>query len=439
MTTRAVLTGLGLGLLLSGVLFYPLHHGLPRTHLYNWESYYSPVGEVLVVLAAVLAAEGGGLAADWSRSPRPWQRLLLGALAGGLAGMVVFGSLGAAAGGAVGLSPMISWRSTYSNYFRTPAALLQTAIWTYGMFWVLAGGGALLGLLGSLRSAWAARRSPGEPAEDNPQMALNASITALPSTAVALALAVGLYSPLLDALLIEAGSHENYPPFPLHDILNWPVATALLLYLAAQLALTLVTIHEARQSEHRCGIDEVKMAAYVGIFVPILLVALGLLNWRLVLSPVGLGCLLLSLGMVMRQVVTLFTIILPRRSQMPPPADRLEAVFFGIIAKSRWQSLLVLCLGCGVMLAAPLYVAVSGLINLAVIPALLDLSSINPPGVRSAAQADLVQRLYGVQAAAGLGSSAAAALLLAAVYMLYLRIGKAFRRLRTGTGFNEKK
>jgi hypothetical protein len=210
------------------------------------------------------------------------------------------------------------------------------------------------------------------------------------------------------------------------SIVNGPLTTAVLLYLAAHAALMLVTPHEARQADHQSGMDEVKMAAYVGIAAPLVLgVGLLFIQPQLVLRPAVFSSWLISLGMSARLVWVLRTLILPRRAQLPPPPNVRQAVLFGSIAKSRWQNLLLLCMGCGLALVFPINVAVvSVAFNLWLIPIQRMVLGLPEPS------AELVQHLYRAQAMVSLGSMASAGAILTGLYLFYAALGRGFQRLR---------
>ena len=153
------------------------------------------------------------------------------------------------------------------------------------------------------------------------------------------------------------------------SILDWTLAVSLMLVLLSHLILTMVVPHEAYQAEHRSGTDEVKMAAYVGIgAAPILALLLFLVERRLSLHPLVIASLLISAGLSLKSLHTLFRLILPRRAEFPVPqtsGEKAEAMFFGTIADSQGPRLVVLCIGCGLVMVLPLYVTVvSVLINL---------------------------------------------------------------------------
>lgn len=425
MTTRAGLVGLGAGLLLSAALFYPLYFVWPGLcfSAAGWRGHSWAAAGVLAAAAAILVVFSGGLAAAWSGAARPQQRVWLGALAGGMMALTLFCSLGAAAGGVMGLGYGLRNPGSWGlASWPAPEIMVQMTVWTHRIFWGLALGGTLLGALGGWRFAPASVLRRAAPAGKNdPMMALNVSITAMPAAALAVILAVGLFSRLSGLL----------PGPPLPPVLNWPLTTSLLLYLAAQLALMCATAHEAGQADHRCGMDEIKVAAYVGSLTPVLLIALlGLLDLSLLFTPFVLICLLISLSMTARQMVILYSVILPRRARMPAPRDPWEATFFGTIATSHWQPLSLLCLGCSILIVAPIHIAMAAAISVLFIPGSVEPALTGVGGISAATPVALAQRLYQVQAMAGVGSILVVALILTAIYLFYNNLGRWFRSVR---------
>jgi len=435
MTTRAGLAGLGTGILLIGLLFYPLYILLPGLFVEGWPGGSWVAGGILLAAGAALVVFGGCLGAHWSGVTARGKRAWLGALAGGLAATLLFCSLGAGAAGVLGLGLGFEQASPAGiDSHWTAESVLRITTWTHAAFWGLLLSGMLLGALGSLLRPPAALARRLTPWPRDPQMGLNAAITAMPSSAVAVMLVAVLFSILPGMLrkgLEETGGTLSASP---QMALDWPLTTTLLLYLGSQLALGLVTRHEALQVTHLCGIDEVKMAAYVGIAVPLLVtLVLGLVDWHLLFKPLVIAGLLLSLGMAAWQVMVLSKLILPRRAQMEPPADRLMAALFGTIANSHRGGLLLLCLGCGMLMAAPIYIAVvAPAINISWVPVSWGLPLNTLAGWSAANQAGLTRQVFAMQAKAGLGMGLVAALLLVVIYMFYTHLGRLARRLRGG-------
>jgi hypothetical protein len=385
MTTRAGFAGILTGLVTVMVLVYPLVIALHTTSVY-W---------IAVILAMFVTMGGGLLAGKWSGFVRPVRCVVLGGLAGGLAGMIVFCLLGAASAGLV---------VSASSRVESVTMIVRQ---THGTFLGLFLGGIILGAFGG----WLASPCLSGGVElfdkSEPQMAMNAAITAVPASIVAGALSAFVFSRLADSI------GES-------SILDMPLTVSLLLVFLSHLALTLVVSHEARQAEHACGMDEVKMAAFVGIAAaPVLALLLFLVDVRLLLKPQVIIALLAGVAMSLRSLHVLFKVILPRRAALPAPLgdkQKMEATWFGSIADSYGPRLVMLCVGCGLVMILPLYVTViSVLINLTVC-------------FGQSTSTELARRLFLAQALASSGLAAVAIILLIAIYLFYLNLGRWFKR-----------
>ncbi len=203
-----------------------------------------------------------------------------------------------------------------------------------------------------------------------------------------------------------------------------PLAVSLLLVLISQLALTLVIPHETRQAEHRCGLDEVKMAAYVSIgAAPLLILLLLLADATAFSNPLVIIALLISSGFSLISIHLLVKRILPRRAAFPVPQgtrQKREALLFGTIAVSSGQRLVLLCTGCGLVMVLPMYVSViSVLVNLNHL--LTDSTYLQP-------LAEVPWGLYLTQALVSLGIIIASITLLILIYLFYLNLGRWFSK-----------
>ena len=238
---------------------------------------------------------------------------------------------------------------------------------------------------------------------EDPQMAMNAFITAVPASIFTAILAAAWFPRLADAV----GSFYA---------VYLPLYAALLLLLLSQFVLMLVVPHEAWMAQHRCGTDEVKMAAFVCIATaPALGIALWLADAQSLSRPQVIIALLLSLVMSLWSVRDLEKVVLPRRAAFPAPKgeERQQAVLFGSIGDSKASRLVVLCTGCGLAMVLPLIVCVlAPLVNMQ---------------YWAAGKHDLFS-LYLIQAAVSLGSAAAAIAALVLIYMVYLKLGRSFTK-----------
>jgi MFS family permease len=416
MTTRAGSAGILTGLITT-LIIYLLFIAHPDAFLQRWSADTAGPIWITAAVLVILFIAGGWSAGWWSGSVRPWRRAVLGGLAGGLAGIILFCLWGAATAGSVRFASPLDYAT---NGFVSQIEVFNVIIrQTLEAFLVLFLGGGGLGALGG----WLAGLGRGD-REDvfdkaKPQMAMNASITAVPASIVAAVLATGIFSRLSDLL-------DNQPGQPILDgtIMTMPLAVSLLLVLISHFALTLVIPHEAQQAEHLCGMDEVKMAAYVGIgAAPLLILLLLLVNPDSFTTPLVLIALLASTAMSLKSLHTLFKQILPRRASFPPPQpgrQKREAIWFGTIAKSPASRLVVLCIGCGLVMVLPLYVSVlSVLINL------------NHTLVSSPFSHPLPEVSWGLfmtQALVITGAVATSIVLLVTIYLFYLNLGRWFNK-----------
>lgn len=390
MTTRAGFVGILTGLITT-VLSYIFFLVFPLLRMrYAWPLSLPMAGWVEETVIGLVFVTGAAISAHRSGAKKRWRYLVMGALAGALAGMVLFCLWGAAHAG-ITILPH-DFLALNSRIYLT-----MTAFTRYF------GEGLLLGALGSgLASVRMRQQSETFDLED-PQMAMNAFITAVPASLFVAVLTAAFFPRLADAV---GSSYAVY----------LPLYAALLLLLISQFVLMLVVPHEARLAQHRCGTDEVKMAAFVSIATaPVLGIALWLVDAQCLSRPQVIVALLLSLAMSLRSVRDLVKVVLPRRAAFPAPQgeERQQAVLFGSIGESKASRLVVLCTGCGLAMVLPLYVCVlAPLVNMQY----------------WAAEKHVLFSLYLIQAVVSLGSAAAAIAALVLIYMVYLKLGRSFTR-----------
>jgi hypothetical protein len=399
MTTRAGASGLLTGLI-STIVIYMFFVIEPDVFLGWLEGKSVAIAWVAVAAMAIIFLAGGWLAARWSESRQRWRCVVLGALSGALAGTVIFYLWGAAAAGQAGwfLPEIIFVGVTVSKAELVGAMINQTLTAFLALF--IGGGG--IGALGG-RLACKGRGDRVDVFDKQaPQMAMNVSITAVPAAIFAVVMGAVIFPRLSDRVGVTT--------------LDFPLAVALLLMLISHLALTLVVPHEARQAEHRCGTDEVKMAAFVGIAAAPVLI--GLLAWVYpkVFSNFFFLAVLMAGGILSGiNIHSLVRVVLPKRASFPVAQDeqqKTEAVLFGTIALSRAPRLVVLCAGCGLAMVLPMYTCALSL--------LVNLSNMQFDGV--------VWNLFLKQALVSVGLSAAVVGLLVTIYLVYLNLGRWWRK-----------
>ena len=389
MTTRAGAAGLLSGVILTIVLFLLMG----AAHLL-W---------IGAAAAALLLGCGGWLAARWSGAGQPWRCAALGATAGGLAGCIVFCLWGAAAAGTPGLVtlfPRVAISCASAQVGQIDAIVRQTT----ALFLLLFAGGSGLGALGGGLECSGRRRHAERFNKNDPQMAMNVSITAVAASVFAAAVAAAIFPRLAEIVGGQADCVK--------DIAELPLEAALLLVVVSHLALTVVVPHEARQAEHRSGMDEVKMAAFVGIATaPVLALLLLLLNQASLVTAPVLAALLICTVLSLESLCSLTRLVLPRRRAFAAPQtgrQQIEASLFGSIANSVGTRLVVLCTGCGLAMVLPLYTCV--------IAVLINLRGLSP------------EHLFVTQGLMSLGLMAASVAMLSAIYLFYLRLGRWFSK-----------
>jgi hypothetical protein len=400
MTTKAGLAGFLTGLTATMILIYPLAIARYSTFTcWTW---------IAVVAASAITIGGGALAGTWSGSVHPVRCAILGGLAGGLAGTIVFCLLGAGTAGLTGSAPLFDQTTDDMTRQRAQIETITMIVrLTQRTFLVTFLGGIGLGTLGG----WLVcpRRDDRTDSFDKsaPQMAMNAAITAVPAAVAAVALTAVVFSRLANSV------GEN-------SILDMPLTVSLLLILLSHFALTFILPHEAREAEHVCGMDEVKMAAYVGVITsPVLALLLFLVGAKLFLKPQVIVALLASAVMSLRSLQVLFKLILPGRISFAVSQDdrqKIEATLFGTIADSHGLRLMALCIGCGFVMILPLYVTLlSVLINLTICFA-------------PSTPTEVARKIFLTQALASSGLAMASIVILTAIYLFYLNLGRWFKR-----------
>lgn len=409
MTTRAGSAGLVTGLVLT-IMVYPLYYAW-RSAIVTGQVTGSSYIWIAAVSAWLVILSGGILAACWSGSIQKGRRAVLGALAGAIAGTILFCLWGAAAAGDLVDQIPLGETTWYIQAARVRLITSRTMI----LFIVLFFGAGLAGALGGLLTTPKDLRKKDAFDLQEPQMALNASITAVPASMVATVIAAVIFPRLATSI--------NGPSTRLITEMDLPVIVSLILVVISHIALTVVVPHEARAATHRCGLDEVKMGAFVGIATAPVLAILLLVPRRDIFShPVLLIALLVISTLSLISMLTLVSLILPRRAAFNAPLDKrqkVESSLFGTIARSQGPRLIVLCVGCGFLMALPLYITV--------VSVLINLSPFFDPNIF----AFIPQgnwRLFQIHALVSGSMLVAAAAALSVIYIFYLYLGRWFSR-----------
>ena len=360
MTTRAGSAGLLTGVLITMIIF-PLFTAWQDANLHGELVSATLSAWIAAAAAFVLTCGGSFLAARGSKSSHPGRCAALG----GLAGAIVFCLWGAAAAGMVGPMSLFGMAAKQVICQDPQVEIIrETVSQTTAIFLVLFLGGTSVGAFVGWLTCLRPRIQMDTFDKSGPQMALNISITAVPASIVAAMLAAAIFPRLADF-----AGRQTSESICARSIMDMPLAVSLLLHLISQFALTLVIPHEALQAENLCGMDEVKMAAWVGIGAsPVIFLLLFLIEPDFLSNRLVVTALLITAGMSACSLYALFKLILPRRASLPRPPkgwQQAQASLFGTIVNSQSSHLVLLCIGCGLAMVMPVYASVlSVLINL---------------------------------------------------------------------------
>ena len=248
---KAFAAGLLGGLALIALLYYPLAVLLPAHYVAGWPAGEPLLGPALQGAAALAAIATGYLGARWAKAGALTANLLVGALAGGVAGVILFFGLGGAAAGLAGNALILR-----NGPVATPEAqgiallvesLRRTVQLCYGFFWLSFAAGAGLGALGGLFVPPAAPRPRPGLLHGGRGVLTAASL----GGALALALNTTIYG-VLEPTIWRSIAENNLqlPAGPaVGGVTVWPFISAALLYLAALAGLYLLLRRELRQAD----------------------------------------------------------------------------------------------------------------------------------------------------------------------------------------------
>ncbi|MDY7077702.1 MAG: sensor histidine kinase [Chloroflexota bacterium] len=238
---KTFLAGLVGGLVLIATLFYPLYALVPRRSVAGWLVGSGALGLVLEVVAVFIAVGVGWLAARWAKAGDRQGGALFGALAGGVAGTVLYFGIGAAAASVVGIDLLLRHglvpAAGDADLMRLLAeSVVRVVWWLHGTFWAALMTGAGLGAIGGLLA----------PPSAEPSGRLNLRLAAIQIlatgtmfSALTFVVAVNAFSLLEPAIrdgIVEYGLVLE-TGLVVEGISFWSISTPMAFYLAALVAL----------------------------------------------------------------------------------------------------------------------------------------------------------------------------------------------------------
>jgi hypothetical protein len=153
MTSKVSLTGIGTGIALLALMYCPLYIILPGNYVVEWSSGSTTLGIALSFLGVLLLLAGGLVTALVAKTSSRKQGALLGAVAGSIAGLILFFGLGAAAAGVAGSGNLLAHGPKPASgegqfLILLTESVIRTIVWTHQVFWGLLLGSAVLGAIG---------------------------------------------------------------------------------------------------------------------------------------------------------------------------------------------------------------------------------------------------------------------------------------------------
>ena len=400
MMTKASFTGIGTGIVLSVVMYYPLYVILPGNYVVKWSNGSPALGIALSFLGVLLLLAGGLLTARVAKIGSRKQGALLGALAGSIAGLILFFGLGAPGAGVVGSGNLLTHGPKPASgeeqlLILLTESVLRTIVWTHQAFWGLLLGNATLGAIGgALAPIQAPDKSRGIIELDS-QLGCILAMAALLTSGLSLWITVVIFS-LLPTSVANAAIKVNYSPsIPPTSIVNWSAGTIMVIFLSAMFCtLLLIRVESTTTSKKRRFAT--KVAAYIGgfLWVAIFGVLFLLLNRELASNPFFIAGVILSMimGLQMLRIA-----IAPRKqlSQTPldvPPDDSPP----GILQREYWRiNFNRLILGVSVASLIPIFAGtVQSISNIVLIPVrmVVVLASYGYPGADPEPVVDFTSR-----------------------------------------------
>ena len=377
MTSKVSLTGIGTGIALLAVMYYPLYVLIPGSYVIEWPRGSLPLGIAMSFLGVLLLLAGGLVTALLAKTSSRKQGALLGAVAGTIAGMILFSGLGTAAAGVAGSGDLLAHGPRPASgeeqfFILLTESVSRTIVWTHQLFWGLLLGSATLGAIGGTLAPPRLRDNAISTIKPDTQMGTIVAMAAMLASGLSLWISVVVFA-LLPQSVANAAKKVNYTPhFPPASILNWPAATTLAIFLAAMLCALLAIQAESKDTSTRRR-SAAKVAAYFALvlWVLVLGVLFLVLDRELVSNPIFILGAILSVFIGARMLRVAIT--LRRRSSQASSEALPDDPAPGFLQRQYWRiNFIRLSLGVSAALFLPILAGTAqSCLSLALIPVVM--------------------------------------------------------------------
>lgn len=278
---RVAYGGLGLGLVVSVLMLFPMYGSLPAQYVADWVPASMILGWLCVLLSAALVVVGTTRVIRWSGIGGQLRTGLSGVFTGTIAGVVVFMLLGAAGAGVMGTGDVLAYGPHPAQNERHFTQLLVDTVtqimpYTYAAFWLAVLIGGLLGALGGLlaRSTDAEQSAPLN--ENRIRLLVIPPLVAPIITALSYIVSVPVYFLLPESAAKTAREVGVTPALPVEGMVNWPTSTVLALFFASTIWLLVTIWRSGLRSEDSTCLRRLGGATRLGA---VFFVVIGFLLW----------------------------------------------------------------------------------------------------------------------------------------------------------------
>lgn len=290
------LIGIGGGLLLTVTFIYPLDRILTAQYV---------TGFFIAIAIGYFAAKGAGISSRKIGSA-------VGAMAGGIAGLVFYATYASAAAAIIGSQYLLARGSTPAEtegefLYLITDAVNSTIWWVFGSFFVILAIGALLGIIGAAIAPLTTNAEKSPNWRSLSRLLSIIIVVGLLSATFGLILSVAIFVLLGEAVMANIPEIESAGyslSLPANGSFFWPLFTPMAIYLSLA-ALLFLLPYFGQQSATQKELREYAIGTYVGGLVmagmPIIMFALSIelsqmlfIGWAIANAGIALATLWLA-------------------------------------------------------------------------------------------------------------------------------------------------